>query len=196
MIVLDLEMTGVNPWKNGIVSIGAVDLEDPKREFYRECKIREGVHVDKEALEVNGFTEEEINDQSKKTEKEVIEELFEWIMESKNHTIAGQNPFFDVFFIQYASQIHNINFPLAHRSIDLHSVCFTHMIKNGITPPEEKGRTALNSDKIMAYVGIPSEPKPHNALNGAKWEAEALSRLFYNKKLYQKFAEFQIPWLK
>jgi len=29
----------------------------------------------------------------------------------------------------------------------------------------------------MKYAGIPSEPKPHVAINGAIWEFEALHRL-------------------
>jgi len=48
----------------------------------------------------------------------------------------------------------------------------------------------------MEYVGIPAEPKPHNALRGAKWEAEVFMRLLYNKNLFPEFKEFEIPWLK
>jgi hypothetical protein len=66
-------------------------------------------------------------------------------------------------------------------------------LKQGIEPPLEKQRSALNSDRVMKYVGIPPEPKPHNALNGAKWEAEAFMRLFYDKNLFPEFKEYPVP---
>ncbi len=33
-------------------------------------------------------------------------------------------------------------------------------------------------DGVLALVGLEPEPKPHNALNGARLEAEAIRRLF------------------
>ena len=195
MIILDIEASGPNCWKNGILSIGAVDFEDPSREFYEECKLRGGVHIDKEALIYNGFTEGEIKDSSKKSEKEIIENFFEWAMNSQEHTIGGQTPFFDVCFLQFAAEIYGLNFPLAHRMIDLHSICFLHMTKRGIKLPMVKGRSGLDSDGVMAYVGVSTEPRPHNAFRGAKWEAEAFTRLLYDKPLYQEFKNMKIPWL-
>jgi hypothetical protein len=69
------------------------------------------------------------------------------------------------------------------------------MIKKGITPPVLNNRTDLNSDKIMNYVGIPAEPHPHNALNGAKVAGEAISRLLYDRNLLPEFKQFKIPWI-
>jgi hypothetical protein len=37
------------------------------------------------------------------------------------------------------------------------------------------------------------EPRPHNALNWAKYEAEAFSRYFYGKKLLPEFEKYDIP---
>ena len=195
MIILDIEASGTSAWKNGILSIGAIDFNDPSREFYEECRLREGAHVDDEALKVNGFTRENIVDSKKKTEKEIIQDFFVWVSQSHEHTIGGHNPFFDVLFLQFASEAHKMNFPLAHRMIDLHSICFAHMIKMGLTPQIEKGRSALTSDAVMKYVGISAEPKPHNAFRGAKWEAEAFMRLLYDKILYPEFKSMKIPWI-
>jgi len=194
MIILDIEASGPNAWKNAILSIGAIDFADPSREFYEECNIRPLAHVDEQALKVNGFTSEDIQDSKKKTEKEIIQSFFSWAVKSKEHTIGGHNPFFDVLFLQFASEVHQINFPLAHRMVDLHSICFYHMIKMGIKPPTEKGRSALASDTVMNYVGISAEPKPHNAFRGAKWETEAFMRLLYDKSLYPEFKTMKIPW--
>jgi DNA polymerase III epsilon subunit-like protein len=196
MIVLDIESSGTNPWKHSIVSIGAIDFDKPESSFYEECKIWEEAHIDPEALEVNGFTSEEIKDSSKQSEGGIVESFLDWAGDSADHTIAGHNPFFDLFFIQAVAQRNHLNFPLAHRIIDLHSICYFHMLRRGIKPPLKKQHSALNSDKVMEYVGITTEPKPHNALNGAKWESEAFMRLFFDRSLFQEFKDYPIPWLQ
>lgn len=194
MIVVDIEASGTDPYKHSIVSIGALYFTDPAKQFYAECKIWDGAHVMDEALAVNGFTKEQIIDPSKKTEGDITAEFFEWMKDSPDHTTAGQNPSFDRDFLRLAAErAHHTNYPLAYRTIDVHSVCYLHMIERGITPPLKNKRSDLNSGKIMAYVGIPEEPKPHNALMGAKVAAEALSRLLYNKKLLPEFEQFEIP---
>lgn len=195
MIVLDIEASGTNPWKHSVLSVGAIDFLNPKKTFYEECKIWPEAHVDDEALAINGFFLDEIKDESKQTEGKLVGNFLSWVEKSDNHTIAGHNPFFDLFFIQAAAERNHLNFPLAHRVIDLHSICYFHMLRRGIEPPVKNKRTDLNSDVVMEYVGISAEPKPHNALNGAKWEAEAFSRLFYEKPLFPEFKKFDIPWL-
>ena len=71
-----------------------------------------------------------------------------------------------------------------------------HMVKRGLTPPSDpvKHHSSLNLDAVLNYCGIPEEPKPHNALTGAKCNAEVISRLLNNKKLLPEFEQFDIPW--
>jgi DNA polymerase III epsilon subunit-like protein len=195
MIVTDIETTGTNSEKHSIVSIGAIDMNSPERTFYAECKIWEGAHIEEKALEINDMTLEDATDQSRKTEAEIVADFLSWAMDSVDHTIAAHNPVFDLSFLEEAAGRAKINFPLARRSIDQHSVAVTHMLLNNVAVPIEKGRTAINSDFIMKYVGIPAEPRPHNALNGALWEAEALSRMLFNKNLLDQFKDHQIPWI-
>jgi hypothetical protein len=45
----------------------------------------------------------------------------------------------------------------------------------------------------MNYVGLPSEPKPHRAINGARFEAEALSRLLFGIVKLDEFRKYAIP---
>lgn len=194
MIVLDVETTGTEAAKHSLVSIGAVDFLHPERQFYRMCRIWEGAHVMPEALVVNGFTEIEICDTKKKTDAELVKEFLEWTEKAEDRTIAGQNPHFDIDFIKWTCLRNNINYTLSHRTIDQHTLCYSHMIKRGIVPPLKNKRTNLNSDGIMKYVGIPEEPKPHIAINGAVWEAEAFSRLLHDKKLFPQFEKYDIPW--
>jgi DNA polymerase III epsilon subunit-like protein len=196
MIVLDVETTGVNPEKCSILSIGAVDMNEPTHELYLECRAWDGAHVEPEALVVNGYSEKDMRDPSKMTETEAVSKFFEWLADRTNIMIAAQNPLFDIGFVQAAAARGHINFPLSHRSVDLHATAYVHMVGQGIEPPTKNRRSDINSDSIMAYVGIPAEPKPHIAINGAIWEAEALSRLLYGKNLLEKFASYPLPWVK
>lgn len=195
MIIVDTELSGLDPEKDSIVSIGAIDISNPDNKFYGECRIWEGAHINEDALKINGFTKEEILDIKKQTDEELIKSFIEWASKCKEHTFAGQNPYLDMLFMRNTAKRYHLDWIFAHRTIDQHSLCFMHMIKKGIEPPTLKGRTDLNSDKIMEYVGIPAEIRPHNALNGAKVSAEAISRLLYDTQLLPDFKDYPIPWL-
>ena len=84
MIVIDVETTGVIPTKHSILSIGAIDFNNPENQFYEECRIWDGAQVMQDgeegmlsALKINGFTKEEIRDSKKKSQKQVLEELYQ-----------------------------------------------------------------------------------------------------------------------
>jgi DNA polymerase III epsilon subunit-like protein len=193
MIILDVECTGVDEVKHSILSVGAIDFDNPSYQFYEECRAFDGAHVMDEALAINGFTSEQVFDKSKQTDEELVRHFIEWAKGVKEHTFAGQNPSFDRDFLHRAADRYHLEWPFAYRTIDQHSVCYTHMIKRGIVPPVINNRTDLNSDKIMKYVGIPEEIHPHNALNGAKVAAEALSRLLFGENLLPEYKNFPIP---
>lgn len=192
MIVVDVETTGTNPAKHSIVSIGAINMLDTEQRLYLECRIWDGSHIDPVALEVNGFTENQIKDSNKLEEGEAVRQFLEWFGTREVQIFGAQNPLFDLGFLQAAAGRAHIDFSLAHRSIDLHTVAYAHMIKAGIEPPVKNHKSDINSDSIMRYVGIEPEPRPHKAINGAIWEAEAFSRLLYGRNLLKEFAESPI----
>ena len=195
MIVLDVETTGVYPEKNSLVSIGALDFYHPEDRFYKECRIWNGAEITPEALAVNGYTQEEITDQKKQTEADIVLNFFDWLKYKDDITIAGQNCFIDVQFIEAAAKRAGSKERLPKRIFEQHSIVMFHMLKRGTTPPIKDRRSALDSDAIMVYVGIPAEPKPHIAINGAIWEYEALYRLVYEKPGLDDFKQYPIPWL-
>ena len=194
MIVLDVETTGTNPEKNSLLSIGAVEFEKPQNQFYGECKIWEGAHVEDEALVINGQKREQIVDSKRDPEAELVRKFINWTEGCADLVIAGQNVFFDVSFIEAAARRGGIQCSFSQRIIDLHSITFFHMLRRGMSPPLSNRKTNLNSDTILRYVGLPEEPKPHIAINGAIWEAEAFSRLIFDKFLFTRFEENLIPW--
>ena len=197
MLILDIEASGTNYQKHSVVSIGAIDFINPTNRFYGECRIWEGAHIMDGALEVNGFTEAEITDPNKKTEEQLVTEFLEWSNTLSDRTLAGQNVSFDRDMLKAAAARAGLNWNLAYRTIDTHSLCWMHMIKAGLTPPldEEHKRSALDLDDILNYCGIPEEPQPHNALTGALCHGEVASRILYDRPLLPEFSQYQIPWL-
>ncbi|MEK6823874.1 MAG: 3'-5' exonuclease [Nanoarchaeota archaeon] len=193
MIVLDIETTGVYPEKNSMVSIGAVDFSKPENQFYAECRIWEGAEITQEALNINGFTKEQITNTNKHSLEEAVGKFIQWMEKIEDKTLAGENPSFDRDFLKNSVERCGINYRLGHRIIDLHSLSYAHHLKRGLIPPAKNGRTDLNLNKTLVYVGLPSEPKSHNALTGAKMEAEAFSRLIYGKNLLPEFEKYKIP---
>jgi DNA polymerase III epsilon subunit-like protein len=212
MLVVDVESSGLVASVHSILSVGAFDIEKPEVRFYKECRVWDGAHVSKEALEVNGFTEDECRtgrmyrvpgaekgiETEAITEAELITQFLEWSQQLGDRTIAGQNPSFDRDMLRAAALRAGLSWDLAHRTIDSHTLCFMHMVKRAVVPPLDKQhrRSALDLDAVLVYCGIPAEPEPHNALTGALCHGEVISRLLYDTKLLPEFTQFDIPWLK
>lgn len=202
MIIVDVETTGVDARLCSLLSVGAVEFEKPANAFYAECYAFEGSHIEKEALKISGFKMEDIaacnqqptiNNQKKTTDREIIEQFLAWMKTCAEWTLAGQNPSFDRDFLQETAHRYHINWPLAHRTVDLHSVAYYHLKRAGKTVPQKNNHSALNLDQILKYVGLPTRAKKHNALEDAKLEAEALSRLIYGRNLLPEYNVHEIP---
>ncbi|MEK7079897.1 MAG: exonuclease domain-containing protein [Patescibacteria group bacterium] len=196
MIVIDVETTGLVPEQASILAIGAVDLDEPDNQFYDECRIWEGAHVTDEALAINGFTRADIEDSARKTEAELVRDFVVWATDRpQNRTLAAQNVSFDLEFVQAACERAGIASPFAKRTLDVHTLTWLHMIERGIEPPLKNNHSAINLDVALNYVGLPGEPRPHNALTGALCHAEVIARIAYNKKIIPDFSSYDIPWL-
>ena len=190
MIVVDVETSGMSPSKNCILSIGAVDFNFSQNQFYGECQAEKGKAVSMEALKINGFTFKEIRDKNKQTLEELLKEFYRWMMLIPDRTFAGQNVDFDRNFINFAFRQYKIPLMIEKRIIDLHSVCFAYMLKNNKTPLVNKGFSALNTDRILKYVGLKEREGAHNALEDAKLEAEAFGRLIYGKNIFPEYVSY------
>lgn len=196
MIIVDLEtsasMFGVS--NASILSIGALEFENPSNEFYGECRVDDGAEVDPESLAIGGFTQEEIMDASKKSVQELLTDFFTWAESVKEKTFGGQAPMNDVNMLMKSTEKHGIKFPLGYRTVDLHAICYVHALKHGKQIPlEEHTASDFGLDNILAYVGLKSRPGAHNALDDTKLTAEALSRLINGVSLLPEYSEFAIP---
>jgi DNA polymerase III epsilon subunit-like protein len=196
MLVIDIEATGTDATIHSMLSIGAIDGTDPVRQFYGECRRFDGAHVMSEALAVNGFTMEQIDDGTKPTEAELVQQFISWAALCRDVTLCGQNVSFDRSYIEAACKRAGIAFPFPHRTFDTHTMCYMHMTQRGILPPFDAAHkhTALNLNAVLNYCGIPSEPNPHNALTGAKCHAEVATRLLHGKGLLPEFSQYPMLW--
>ena len=193
MVVVDVETSGLDPQKYAMLSIGAVDFENPKRQFYAECRAFEGAYFSDEALAINGFTEEEAKDESRKPLEEVMAEFKEWLDPMDKITLAGQNPSFDRDFVNASFVRAKVNMRFASRTVDMHSLVYAAHLTRGIPLPRRNRHSDISLDSALVYTGIPEEPKPHNALTGAQVEAEAFSRIIHGKGLLSEFAHHPVP---
>lgn len=189
MIVADIEATGLDPRKHSILSIGAVELEHPERQFYGECRMWEGASVMTDALAVNGFTRQECVDPRKHSLEELMQMFLHWVEQCEDKTLAGHNVSFDRDFLNDSFARAHIGWHFSYRTLDLHSMAYMDAVRRGIEIPHKNERVELSLDTILKYVGLPEEPKPHIGINGAKYEAEAFSRLLYDKNLLSEFSQ-------
>ncbi|HEV7449121.1 MAG TPA: exonuclease domain-containing protein [Candidatus Paceibacterota bacterium] len=199
MLVTDCEMTGLEPTLHSILSVGAIDLDNPSHQLYEECRAWDGAKIEDEALAVNGFTREQAGDPAKQSEAELVHKFIAFANGMPDTTLAGQNVFVDYFFLEAAARrAGHTAWPFAHRIIDIHTLAWEHMVKRGVTPPvnAERRHSALNLEAVARYCGMEEEPKPHNALVGAKYSAEVISRLLYDKKLLPEFEQYDLPWIQ
>ncbi len=185
VLVLDVETTGLDPLSDGLASIGAVWLMDLTKTFYIECHIDKYRGIHDRALEVNGFTRDQILDPTKPTEQAAVQAFIDWANITCRHPIkdviiGGEQPFFDRMFCQlrmtadgitdnleiYKTSTNWATWPFNHRMLDLHSVSF------------ERFHVSLNHVQTCQSLLLEPEDKPHHALKGALSEARCFRKFF------------------
>lgn len=194
LLVLDTETSGIDPYKHGLISIGAVDLANPKNQFYGECELRTDAEVSQEAIRINGFTEKEMRDSSKQSVKDLLENFYSWASKFKIKIIAGRTPLFDFNFLKTESEKAGLKFPFHHRTIDLHSIHYAKCIELSCEIPlKDKYFSGLDLEECLKFIGINYERKAHNALEDAKLTAECFARILYGQSLLEEYKQFEIP---
>ena len=192
MIVLDCETSGLDPARCAILSIGAIDFLQPDRQFYVEVQAPEGCCIEPTALAINGFTREEIFSEVRLPLYLALRDLSAWVRLCRHKNLAGSNVAFDAGFLRAAARSIYMPYPFGRMSIDLMSLWYVHRLTTyGELLPS--GQVWVKTDEILRYVGLPAEPHPHNALVGAKGEAEAFSRLIYGRGLLPEYEEHRVP---
>lgn len=187
MIAIDCETSGLDFQKHQILSIGAIDMESlqkgKRREFYGECYLEDNKTWEKEALTVNGFTEADLKNKTKKSLKELMQDFYNWIQECEEYTIMGQNVFFDKYFLEDSFKSSGIDFRFPHRIVDIHTLAFYVAKSKGVEIEIKNKKMNFSLRNIAMMLSLPTEPFPHNALTGAKYDAEIYIRLVSGETL-------------
>lgn len=193
MIVTDIEATGLDPKIHSIVSIGAVNFDNPTEQFYEECRAFDGAEFLDEAMIVNGYTIEQATDPRKQSETELITRFAAWVArQNTTKIIAGQFISADIEYIQAACKRAGIEYFFPRHFVDLHSVSYAEHLRLGRPVPTNNGKPSLRLDETLKFLGMPTEPRPHIAINGAKLEAEAFSRIIFKKQLLEEYKQYPL----
>ena len=176
MIIVDIETSGLDAVEHAILSIGAVDFDNPELKFYGECKLREGAQVDPKALEVNGFLQDKILNCEKSCE-DLLNEFLEWTMSIEDKTLAGHNVHFDVAFLKQNFKIYGIKWFFGHRYVDSFGLFYAYLKANDLSMPMSNGKSAISLDSMIDYFKL-SKRGVHNALEDAELTREVFVSLF------------------
>ncbi|MDP2628393.1 MAG: exonuclease domain-containing protein [Nanoarchaeota archaeon] len=198
MIVLDIETSGTDFLKCGICQIGAIDLETLE-EFFEEGRIDdedEIVNIGKDklaCLEVLGKTEEELRDNTKQSQKELLSKFFKWIEKRSTNFFLCHNPVFDLAFLNNKASKYGIERTFHHRSFDLHTVAQMKFYELYHLFSIKDNEVKMGLKNILNFCGIEDNRKFHNSLEDAKITAECFSRLLEGKNIFPEYSKFEIP---
>lgn len=130
ILLFDVETTGLDPFKNAVITLsGAIILNgEPIQWFDYKCRPNRGDIIEDKALEINGYTKEEI--MSWPDPKEMLEEFFEILkkhVKSKNNKFNPRNRFvpmaynamFDVNMLSELVKKTKTFMPIAQKKYDV-----------------------------------------------------------------------------
>ena len=191
-IVLDIETSGLDFVKCGIWQIGAIDLNTMEK-FLEEARIDYEDKVEDEALMVTGKTEEELRDENKQSQKELLKSFFKWIDGKLIKNFLCQNPPLDIGILRIRANKYGLKYPFHKRSFDLHTI--SQMKFHDLNKEFSiKGDISdLDLTNILNFCGIEDKRGAHNALEDCNLTAECFSRLVYGKNLFPEFNKFEVP---
>ena len=168
---------------------------DKLNEFYKEYDMFDGAEIKQEGmLDAVYFHDDKKTKDPEKDPVNVVYDVQSFLTANKCNVIGGQNPSFDRDFVNAYAERYTLDFRIPIWMIDMHSVCMAYMLAKGIEVPRKPGiGLFLSGDAIHEFTGLGAEPKPHNALNGARYEFESLCRIIYGKSVLPQFKDRPVP---
>lgn len=167
MLWIDVETTGLNPRKNAVASIAALANWHTEGGYYREIRPFEGAELDEKALQINGFTREQLFDPSRPSETQVANEFNEWVKYNFDGPpiICGQNVRFDMDFVNAMYRRTGVYLGLQTRAFDIQTVAlYLHSL--GLVELPFKGSAISTNLDVLLQTFLP-EQKRQGATHGA-----------------------------
>lgn len=197
VLALDIETSGLDPWRHGALSVGAVAIVKGVRvgEFSCEVRLPEWRAFNPEVTAINGYTEEVARSRAPRGRgvtvpvyepEEALSMLGRWMWSlvpeaGKKWMLVGQNVAkHDLWFLDGMGQLPGGAGPgpalaefwrqVQHRTLDLHAMCVALELAEVLEAPGDAG---WNSRAVWAMAGLGEEGLPHLALDGAQRTARA-----------------------
>ena len=169
LAITDVEMTGLDFRIHEIVEIGLIVVDQKTfkiiDEWNAKVKPRHIKTGAPSAIKFCGYNKLDwVNAISLKEAMEIYSK------KTKNAIFLAQNSFFDWAFISEAFKDTGVEDHTDYHRIDLFSIGWSKS-------KELKGIKSYSLSDMCKYFGIPEEPKPHRAVNGAKKAYEVLKKL-------------------
>lgn len=166
--ITDLETTGLDSYKNEIVEMGLVLMNQRTLEvigtWERKVLPTRMQYAHPKALEVNGYT-----DAAWKDAVPLTDAMREYAAKTAGAIFAAYNVTFDWPFMQQAFA----NTGVQH-ALDYHRMCLFSIAWDRL---RDAGLSSYSLDGVSRHFGLPDEARPHRALNGARRAAEVYQRL-------------------
>lgn len=158
-VVLDLEMTGLNPKRDKIIEIGAAQIENGKVTGQYETFVNPKMPIPDKVKELTGITDAMV--EKAPGIEEIIADFVEFCGED---VLVGQNVIFDYSFLKQAAT--NEKIPFEKSAVD------TLKLARKFLPDLEH----RSLDCLCSYYGI-SRNQGHRALSDALATKEVLEHL-------------------
>lgn len=171
LIIIDAEFTSLDPLTQEVIEIGAIKVDQRTMEIMGrfEAKITP-IHIataDPASLKVNGYTPESWVDAI--SSRDAFTQLATFAGEGRP-TFGGWNVTLDWTFIAMAFREHTLENPFDFHVFDIRSVAAEYL-KN------ESALAKISLSTTCTFLGIPPEPLPHRAVNGAETAYQVLKKL-------------------
>ena len=171
--ITDLETTGLDFAIHEIIDIGLLVVDSVTLQVTNKLDIRvKPTHLDtatEEAMRINGYNETDWKDAVS------LEEAMKLYAEKTPTAIfLAHNVTFDWSFINEAFRSTKVKNLMDYHRLDLYTISWFLLKSTKI-----KG---FNLNKIANFLGIPEEPMPHRAINGATTAYEVFKKLVVFEK--------------
>lgn len=165
----DLETTGMWPPEGEIIEIGLVVAETKTLEIIDRLNVKvQPQHIataHPEALRVNGYSPEQWHDAVS-----LDTALRQYIEKARGAALCAWRVAFDFTFLQAA--MHDADLlPTGHQTTQL---CVYSMARQAL---RDKNIQPFRLKTVAQFLGLPPEPEPHRAINGAEQAFEIYKKL-------------------
>lgn len=193
-LVMDLEMTGLEPGWHEIIQIGAVLYDESWTELGRFLT---NVYPENEesfslpAVEVHGLTKEDLDEAPMM--HEALPDFENWILNTSGQNpdgmdtrdrqralrkvhICGQSVVNDINFLKFAYRDQHEKWPFSNTLVDLHTLTFFVFPVLKAAGREVPQRRSLEA--VAQYFGFSRESEIHNALEDSVLTGKCLKEVF------------------